>query len=240
MTVNARLISLALVAIILVSCAPAPQQQIEIVQAEQKSITVFGEAEVYVAPDVAILDVGIETFNADLIIASDENVEIASEVLQVLSHNNIQESEIHTVNINTSPEVTQGSSSIRRYTVSRRIQIRIRDLKNVDNILSNILMAGANREYAVNFQITDLQKYREEVLILAIEAARAKAEIIADQLGQTLDEPISFQEVSEYQYPGYAPSAFTRKIFDLDDLENSVVPGKISIRAYVLVEFGIK
>src|SRR5688572_32665682 len=119
-------ISIVILAIFLVSCASAPQQQLEIVQAEERSVTVAGHGEVKLAPDIAIRIIGIDSFDNDVIIASDENQEIASNVMDVLRPYNIEEADIYTDFLNTYPETNQNTDSIIRYIVNRKIKVTIR------------------------------------------------------------------------------------------------------------------
>jgi uncharacterized protein len=246
MTVKTCSILIVILAFMLGSCAPAPaqelHQQIEIIEAEERSITVSGTGEVMVAPDIAILLIGIESIDKDVIVASDENDEIATKVVGVLRHYNIDESDILTDYINTYPEMNGDLDTILKYYVVRKIKVTIRDLSQLEDIKANVLIAGANREYGVYFQVTDLQQYRDQARALAIQAARAEAETLALQLEQEVGDPTSIQETQEAQPHvfGFGSATFSIGYINAYSFENALSFGKIPIESTVTVKFRLE
>jgi uncharacterized protein YggE len=72
--------------------------------------------------------------------------------------------------------------------------LEIRDTSIFEDILSDILEAGANYVRDVIFRTTELKKYREQARSHAITAAREKAVKLAKELGQKVGKPYIIQE----------------------------------------------
>ena len=70
----------------------------------------------------------------------------------------------------------------------------LRDVDKVEDLLFDLLAAGANRVDRVSFHSSALQEKRAEARVLAVTAARVKAEAMAAALGQTLGEPLRIEE----------------------------------------------
>jgi uncharacterized protein YggE len=201
--VRLRVFAAVLLALALAACAPQEPvtQNFEIVQAEQRSITVRGHAELMVRPDVAVVTLNIVTLHRDLTIAEEENAAITAKVVGVMRHYNVGEKDIALELVHSYPESDSNSPNIRRYIVEQLMRVVVRDVTRLGNILPNAYIAGVNRPIDVRYLISDLQKYKDEVRLLAIQDAKARAQAMALQFEQSLGRPLSIQESGESEPP---------------------------------------
>ncbi|MBN1905101.1 MAG: SIMPL domain-containing protein, partial [Deltaproteobacteria bacterium] len=114
---------------------------------DPRLITVYGDAEVRVVPDEIILKLGVDTLNMDLSLAKKENDQRTKKILDVAREYKIEEKHIQTDFISISPEYdysSKGRDEFIGYRVKKSIVLEIRDTSKFEDILSDILEAGAN------------------------------------------------------------------------------------------------
>ena len=132
------------------------------------------------------------------------------------------------------------------YRVRRGITVTLRDLDAFDALLRDAVAAGATYVHGVDFQTTALRRHRDEARLLAVRAAREKAEALAAELGQTVGVPLSVSERGQGWFSGYGAGWGAR--FSAGPSQNVSVsagetgpaaPGRIAIRASVDVTFAL-
>ncbi len=242
MIVNARAFFILSFALPLISCAPAPEQHLEIVQAEERTVTATGYGEVNVVPDYAVWVVGIESYDRDVVVATDENEAIASDMLNVLRHYNITDENIHVEFIDTTPDVNYDAELVTRFIVSRVMRITIHDLSILADLKANVMITGVNRDYDVYFQVEDWQAYKDQARELAIQDALRKAQMLAAELGQEVEGPRSITELRDFPPPeiGYRASPVTREYYGNVPSSDYMSFGQIVLGSEVTVEFLLK
>ena len=82
------------------------------------------------------------------------------------------------------------------YNVIQTLQVKIRDLEKLGEILEQATDAGANQAGNLQFTVDDDEAVKEEARAQAIEKAKEQAEKIADDLGVDLVRIINFNEIS--------------------------------------------
>jgi uncharacterized protein YggE len=237
-------ILISALSLFLFSCAtPTPIQEFQVVQAEQRSITVTGTGEVKVAPDLAEVIFSVYTANKDLVTAKEENDEISRNVLEVLRKYKIEENDIKSDYLNIFPETSDSTPEIYRYGVKNGFKVTVRDLSILESLITDVLKAGGNRIAGVYFRVSDLETQQEKARELAIESAKGKAIKMAGALGQEIDMPLTITE-SPVIYPYGATSflALGRADYNNYNFEefNVMAFGQITIKASVSIEFSLK
>ena len=215
-------------------------------QPEPRLITVFGEAEVRVVPDEIILKLKVETLNKDLNLSKKENDQRTKKVFDVARKNNIEEKHIQTDYISIKPAYDYRGDDkdvFIGFRANKSIVLEIRDISKFEEILSDILEAGANYVNDVTFRTTELQKYRDQARSLAIKAAREKADKLAMELGQKVGKPYLIQEDGVQSNPWGRTESLrgTQKIMDADGDSSttgeSIALGQIKVSAKIIVCF---
>jgi uncharacterized protein YggE len=204
-------------------------------------ITVTGEAEVRVAPDEAILTLGVETWDKDLGIAKKQNDERVKRILALVKKYKIDPKYVQTSQIRIEPRYKEGyrREDFIGFFVSKNIVFTVRDISKVEELLSNALQVGANYVHDVQFLTTKLSEYREQARALALKAAKEKAKDMAKELGQKVGKPYAIVEEERNDHD--IAQNVTRAIGGSPlGTDASIALGQISISARVKVSFELR
>ncbi|MCB0093032.1 MAG: SIMPL domain-containing protein [Caldilineaceae bacterium] len=181
--------------------------------AAQRYITVVGEGVVNIKPDIAKTTIGVETIKATVKEASDENQQTISQVLEALKAAGVADDDIQTAGFNIfteqffPPESGPQSEPQYRYHVTNQVQVTIRDIDKVGDVLDAAIEAGANSTYGVEFQLEDQEAAQSDARALAIESANAKAAELAKLTNVSVGQVLSVSEVIGNSPYFSAPSA---------------------------------
>lgn len=165
----------------------------------QRTITVPGTGTASGAPDLALVQVGVDITNTDVGAAVDEANQSMQDVIDALTEMGIAESNIQTTRFNVQQiqnnnPTTSQSADQPTYEVTNIVQVRVTDTGQISDVIQTALDAGANRVYGLNFSLQNPGELTSEARIQAVEDARARAEELADALGVTLGELVSITE----------------------------------------------
>lgn len=189
---------------LLASCTPAasPPSPENI-----RSLNVTGTGRVVVVPDIATINIGVRTEAEVVIDALEGNTAQANAISRVLQALGIAERDIQTSNFNVYPaeryDPMTGQIEGRYFVVENTVNVTVRDLSSLGEVLSAVVDAGANSIYGINFNIEDREAAIAEARKLAIEDARNKAEAIAGEAGVRLGDLMSINV-----YSSSAPFAY--------------------------------
>ncbi|MEW6241026.1 MAG: SIMPL domain-containing protein [Chloroflexota bacterium] len=242
-------IVLVVIAIMVIALLMRPQEQqlptvqeFQIVQANERTITVAGEGEIKVKPDRMKFVIVITTRQKELEPAKEENERIIQEVTKVLEDYGIAEDDIKMDFLRIKTDATQ--ARVYNYIVEQDIQVTLRDLTQIEALFMDILKAGAIEIGQVSFQVSNIELFKEQTLGLALQSAKRRAIVMARELGQDIGEPLSIQESpnqsrSTNSYQG----SITLTGIELDYIFDEITAaayGEITITAFVVVEFQLK
>jgi hypothetical protein len=247
-----------MLATLLCSCAPArtAQSGMPATYDDRHRISVTGEAVVNVAPDRILVTLGVDTRDKDLLIAKQQNDAIVKIALAAVKKLGVPDRDIQTDQVSINQRFVGGRSGeqvLDGYTVRNMFVVTLNDPAKVEVLISKALDAGVNYLLDVDFQTSELKKYREQARELAIKAAREKADKMAAMLGQTVGNPIQITEDQRYATPSYysswsgagwgnrlsgsaGPSQNVSQV-SAGEAADTLALGKVSIRASVSVIF---
>lgn len=217
------------------------------------TIRVAGDAEVRVVPDEVVVRLGVETFHESLDRASTSNEAAVAAITDAARAQGVDEARIQTDHLAIEPMVdtrrTNGQPiyDVYGYRVRRSVVVTLRDLDRFDVLLRQAIAAGATHVHGVTFQTTDLRTHRDQARALAVDAAREKAEAMAERLGQRLGPPMQIAEERDWWggsygqgWGGSGGGAYQNVVQSAPggDGESGVTsPGEIAVRARVTVTF---
>ncbi len=161
------------------------------------AISVTGEAQISVAPDIAFVDAGVASDAKTAREASEANNAAMTKVFAALKAANIDARDIQTSRLSLQPQYApnrSGPSPIVGYRASNRVTVRIHDVSKVANVIDTLVGAGANDIGNVNFEVSQASKLLDDAREKAVADARRKAEIYAKAAGVTLGAPLSISE----------------------------------------------
>jgi uncharacterized protein len=166
-----------LLAAALLLCRPASAQ---ILADAQRAISVTGDAEIKVVPDTVLLFLGVETRDRSLAAARDLNDQRVRAVLDASRRHGIASGDTQTGFVQVEMSYNSNNHTIvDYYNVRKSIVLTLRSVAEFERVLSDMLDAGANHLHGVEFQTSELRKYRDEARALAVKAATEKARDMA-------------------------------------------------------------
>lgn len=170
---------------------------------KKNTITVSDSAEVYAKPDLALIVFSVVTEAKTVAQAMTQNTSKMNAVIDSAKGMSVEEKDLKTTSFNIRPlyEYNRASSvypSGQRvlvgYEVTQSLQVKIRDLEKIGQIIEGATDAGANQVGSLQFTIDDQDALKAQVREEAIKKAKAKAEKIADELGVDLVGIVGFNE----------------------------------------------
>jgi uncharacterized protein YggE len=202
-------------------------------------ISVTGEAQVSVPPDLAHIDGGVTSEAKTAREASEANNAAMGKVLLALKGAGIDEKDYQTSRLSLQPQNSSskpgGPSTIVGYRASNRVTIRLRDIAKLANVIDTLVGAGANEIGGINFTVSQASKLLDEAREQAIADARRKAEIYARAAGVTLGAPLS---ITEGGAPG--PILYRRVAVPMAVSGAAVAQGEETLQVTVSVSWAIK
>ncbi len=170
-----------------------------------QTITVVGQGSVSVQPDIAQVSIGVETSSEAAAEAVKENEAQMEAILAALKEAGIAEKDIQTMNYSVYfernpepmplPAVSESGEVKPQYRVSNMVNVTIRDLDKVGDVLDAVIEAGANNIWGVSFSLDDPKSAQADARTEAITDATARAEALAGLSGVKLGPVMSISEV---------------------------------------------
>jgi len=197
------LIILAITAIVIVSVAMALRKN-----DYNDRFSVSGIGIVYAKADIANISLGVKTeAKKTPAEATKESTEKMTDIIKELKNLDIEEKDIKTTNYSLNPVYnwTQDRGQVLKgYEVYQTISVKIRDLDKIGDIIAKSTEKGANQIGSINFTIDDEYELKNQARELAIEKAKEKAEMIAEQADMKLGDVKSVYENQVYDSRNYS------------------------------------
>lgn len=180
------------------------------------TITVQGNGEATVPPDVARISFTVEHSAATVADAQAATTKQANAALEYIKGQGVADKDVKTLSYNISPQYSypnpcprgsmcptyvDSSPKITGYQVSETIQVTMRNLSKVGDLLGGLGTQGVQNVNGPAFALDDSTSGYSAARADAINKAKAQAQLLADQLGVHLGKIVNFSESSG----GYAP-----------------------------------
>ncbi|HVU12560.1 MAG TPA: SIMPL domain-containing protein [Phototrophicaceae bacterium] len=169
------------------------------------TLTVGGTGTAYAPPDVAYVDLGVQTIDTDLATAFSKTGDSISSVLKALKALGIADADIQTSGINVSPQYQYDNNGNitgkPSYTVSNTIHVTVRQVDQVEKVLTDSVESGANTIQGLSFGIQDMDTVEAHARVQAVDDAKSRAQQLASELGVTLGKPLVVTETPQTTVP---------------------------------------
>ncbi|MDP3997486.1 MAG: SIMPL domain-containing protein [bacterium] len=201
-------------------------QRIQQEAAANREITVEGTGEVTTVPDIAQINLGVQTGAQTTASAAISILETKfNAVVASVKKDGVKEEDIKATNLSINPvyDYSDGRQQLRGYEASESVQVKIRDLDRIGDIVTKATGEGANQVGGISFTIDDPEDLRLQAQEEAIKNAKSKADELAKALGVHLGQVKTFSASTQVpdQPPIYARAA----------LENDAVGGGVEVPA---------
>jgi uncharacterized protein YggE len=193
-----RLFCLAAAALLTAGWAtPAPAQH-----RPEEGIVVSGTGRVSVAPDTAVLTLGVDSQAATLADATADAARRMSAVLARVKGLGVADADIATVSYSVDPRTAPPDPARRDdpprivgYHVSNLAQVTVKKLPDAGRILDAAVAAGANAVRGIRFTLADPSKAQAQARAGAVADALAKARELAAAAGVKPGDVLTIREM---------------------------------------------
>lgn len=202
------------------------------------TITVTGEGTVTAAPDLATVSLGVTTQGETAAEAMAANTAALTAVLDRVKAAGVEDRDIQTSTLNLNPNWSNSDGSsmpvIQGYVATNVLQIRVRDLPKLGEVLDAAITDGANTLNGISFGLAEPEPAMDEARKAAVAKARARAELLTGAAGVGLGRIVSISE------SGYMPPMpMYRMEAALADAPVPVEGGEVGVSASVTVTWEI-
>lgn len=162
-------------------------------------MTLSGKGTIKVKPDMATINLGVETKGGNLQEVQAQNAQLSNNLISTLLNLGIKENDIQTYSYTITPEYdyVDGKQIFRGYRVVNNFKITVRDIGKVGTIIDAAVKSGANLAQNIEFGLSNGSAYYNQALNLAIEDAIKKAENIERRFNYMINKtPASIKEES--------------------------------------------
>ena len=166
----------------------------------RESISVSGFGEAVGKPDMATVELGVETEADNVATAIDLSNQTVEQVTQALIDAGIADSDIQSTHFNVWREegfdrLTGQPTDETTFHVDSTVRVKVRDINQISSMIQTGLDAGATNVFGLTFGIDDSSELEAEARLRALDDAEDRAQQLANALGKTLGEPIIVSEL---------------------------------------------
>jgi hypothetical protein len=191
----------------------------ENISQNNRSVSFTETGEIYAKPDLAIVSFSVVVEKKTVAEAMAENTKKMNAVINSVKSQGVEEKDLKTTSFNIYPRYeyprTQteiypypsGQRVLVGYEVSQRLEVKIRDLAKIGQIIEGATKAGANEVGDLIFTIDKEDELKAQAREQAINKAKAKAKELSQQLGVKLVKIINFSESGNFPIYDYAKSS---------------------------------
>lgn len=161
-------------------------------------LTVTGEANVSVAPDMAQLRIGVTNQAKTAKDASDANARAASAVVAALRNAGIEEKDLQTTRLVLQPTYDNtpnaGRNRIIAFQAANQVTIKVRDIGRLADVIDRAVTAGATDIGGIEFLVSAPSPLLDRARGDAFADARRKADVYAKAANVSLGRVIALAE----------------------------------------------
>jgi uncharacterized protein len=219
-------------------------------QDNKSLITVSGQAEIGVTPDLAVFSLRVVTLDKDLARAKALNDESVKKTLALAGNYQIPPEDVQTNYIGVETREVDDDDDDKPpvflgYEISKKIVLTLRDMSRIESLLSDLIKAGVNRVEGIDFRTTQIRQHKDRARQMAIRAAQEKALALTKEIGQTIGKAHSITEEgggggASASSNNYISNARGTLSGDYSDAEGTIAIGQILVIARVTVSFELK
>jgi uncharacterized protein len=204
-------------------------------------LVVNGSAQVFVAPDVATVRLGIVRQAPTAQGAQEQANAVAKEILNAIGKVGVSANQIQTARLVLSPVYaprnpeSRDAPRIVAYNATNVVSVRVENLSLVGGVVDAGLKGGANQVEGIQFGLRNDLASRAEALKQAVQEARSKGQVMADALNVNIVEVLEATEGGVSVVP-FAEASLQRMAVAAD---TPVSPGQIQVQANVVIRYRI-
>jgi uncharacterized protein YggE len=187
---------LMILAIALSACGPATI--VANPAPTQRTLSVTGTGTINMTPDIAYINIGVHTEKPTASDAVTENTTQTQQVIDALKAAGVADKDIQTTNFSIYPNTQFDPQTNQKigttYVVDNTVNVTVRKLDQLGNVLDTTVKAGANSVNSIQFDVADKTVALKQARDLAVKDAQSQAQELSTTAGVTLGaiQSISF------------------------------------------------
>ncbi|MDP3974014.1 MAG: SIMPL domain-containing protein [Candidatus Daviesbacteria bacterium] len=208
----------------------------------QKSTTfdVTGEGKVDAQPDIATVTVGIQANGSTVKVAQDQINTTINNISKAIKDLGVDQKDVQTTNYNINPNYDfREGQRITGYSASTNLQIKVRQIDNINSVIDTATTNGANQVSSISFDVDDKIKLQNEAREKAVADAKSKAENAAKIAGFRLGKIINYSE-NFGGYPIPIPLRSELAVGQAEVPTTQIEPGSAEITVNVNLSYQIE
>lgn len=166
-------------------------------------ISVTGQGEAALAPDMAWLNLSIRREADTARAAMDDASKAAADVIAALKEAGVESRDLQTSGLNIEPRYVYPKDNdgtqqprLTGYVVTNALTVRVRDLARLGELVDRSVTLGVNQGGGISFDNEDPAEALTEARRRAVADALAKARVLAEAAGVELGRPLQITESS--------------------------------------------
>jgi uncharacterized protein YggE len=236
-----RTLAALVAALVLVPSLALAQQA----RVEESTVSTMGEGIVIAVPDRAWITLSAESRAGNPREAQRRNTEAFAPVIAKLKSAGIPDEAIRTIGYDLQQEFdfVQGRRVSRGFVARNTVEVRVDAIDRVGEYLEIAVATGATSVGDIRFDLKDRGKVEREALRLATEDARARAEVMTQAAGRTIERILRIESIGIPSRP--MPMRMERDMAMVGQANAAAAPpaisaGQMEIRTQVTLTAVIK
>nr|WP_201279380.1 oxidative stress defense protein [Cedecea colo] len=166
-------------------------------------VVTSGTASVDAVPDIATLAIEVNVSAKDAASAKKQADDRVAQYLTFLQQSGVEKKDINAANLRTQPEydyLKDGKTQLKGYRAVRQVEVTLRKLDKMNELLDGALKAGLNEIRSVSLGVAHPEAYKDKARKAAIDDAIHQAKLLAEGFESKLGPVYSVRyHVSNYQ-----------------------------------------
>lgn len=202
------------------------------------TIVVSGTGRVAVQPDVADLRLGVTVAKPTVEAARGEAAATMDAILRAVDGAGVARADVRTAMLSVQPryDYRDGRAPVLTgYEIANVVEVSVRDLSALGDVIDATLTAGATSMDALSFRLADPRPAEREARRQAMAEARARADVLAEAAGVTVQGVSDIVEGQPMRPPG--PVAKAQRMALAADAGTPVEAGTLEVAVTVSVTY---
>lgn len=208
-------------------------------QAESR-ISVSGTGEIRVSADTAVISLGVNARDKDVLKAQQKVNESIAAIRAALTEQGISEENINTefINIYVTYDYRDDQEEVEAYNASSTLAIKVTEMDKVGAIIDAAFSAGANTLNGISFSASDTSEAKSEALREAVADAKNKADVLAEASGLKITGIESLSEDGVFSYENNVGNVYAKMaVAETADAGTVVQAAKLIVSASVSITY---
>ena len=208
-------------------------------QAESK-ISVSGTGEIRVSADTAVISLGVNARDKDVLKAQQKVNESIAAIRAALTEQGISEENINTefINIYVTYDYRDDQEEVEAYNASSTLAIKVTEMDKVGALIDAAFSAGANTLNGISFSASDTSEAKAEALREAVADAKNKADVLAEASGLKITGIESLSEDGVFSFENNVGNVYAKMaVAETADAGTVVQAAKLIVSASVSITY---